>query len=473
MNLQLPISPDDLPLFAVAHAAPEPVVLQVRDVAARIRTAVEVEFMNPVWVEGELTNLRRQTGSGHLYFSLKDTETDARLDAVWFRSQQTAFASEMADGQLVRVYGLISVYEPRSAYQIRAQRVEPAGRGALYLALERLKKKLGAEGLFDPARKRPLPLLPRCIGVATSPSGAAIRDILRVTRRRFPNMRILVAPCRVQGPGAPEEIAAAVDRLSARPDVDVVIVARGGGSTEDLWAFNEEVVVRAIARCAHPVVSGVGHETDFTLADFAADVRAPTPSAAAMSAVPDRAELEGRVMELARRMEQVMRHRVDRERHRVERCAAHPWLRDPRRELRRISDRTRELGRSLALTVQRRTADWRQRLDELMQRGLETLRTRRAVAAQRLAHLSAERMETAARRAIETRRRQVTQLHARLHALSPFAVLQRGYSITFHPDGRIIRRADEVQPGHRIRTRLADGMIDSQVQTTTMDNSPL
>jgi len=456
-----------LPLFGTSRN--EPPVLRVAEVAQRIQSAIGRAFPDPVWVEGEVSNFRRQTHSGHAYFSLKDADTSARLDVVWFRSNQAPFVREMADGLRVRIWGEVCIYEPRSAYQIRALRVEPAGRGALYEALERLKARLAAEGLFDPARKRPLPRLPRCVGVATSPSGAALRDILRVIGRRFPNMPILVSPCRVQGEGAAADIAAAIDRLSARPDVEVVIVARGGGSIEDLWAYNEEAVVRAVARCAHPVVSGVGHETDITLTDLAADLRAPTPSAAAMAAVPDRAELERTVAQWAVRLRRAAWQTVNSRRARVCLAAAHPWFRDPRRAVRDPRERVRSLSRDLAVAARRRTSLFRQRLDDLAARARETLTTRQAAATQWLRALPSDRLLAAARRTLAARRLHAQQIDARLRALDPHAVLARGYSITRGPDGRLLRRADQVHPGDRLITRLWRGEVDSEVRTAKMD----
>lgn len=464
-----------LPLFdrlptesaaAPAPAAAPPVgaerVYRVAEVSARLANAVRGEFPDLMRVEGEISNLRRQSPSGHLYFSLKDADAPARLDAVWFRMLQSPFAYKMADGQQVRVLGQIGIYEPKSGYQIRVRAAEPAGRGALFEALERLKARLAAEGLFDPSRKRPLPVLPRCIGVATSPSGAALRDVLNVLARRFPTMRVLVSPCRVQGDGAAADIAAAIDRFRKFPEVEVILVVRGGGSIEDLWPFNEEAVVRAIARASVPVIAGVGHETDVTLADFAADRRAPTPSAAAEMAVAPREEFEQNVRHLWRRMIAAARRTTDGGRARLRVAAAHPLLRAPRQTLRDWRRRVADAAGSVSAGLRDRVIRYRQRLDDLSARGREALRTRLGRAVARAEAFPAARLSAAMVRAIEDRRRACRHFDARLRALGPDAVLRRGYSLTLRPDGSLVTRAADVCPGDELHTRLADGEIASR-----------
>ena len=256
---------------------PQRQVYSVSELTQRLKGLLETQFPD-VWVAGEISNLRPAT-SGHLYFTLKDS--NAQLRAVCFRSQARYLKFKPRDGVSVIARGRLSVYEARGEYQLLVELLEPAGLGALQLAFEQLKAKLAAEGLFDTARKKPLPVLPRTVGIVTSPSGAVIRDILRVLRRRYRNMNALLYPVRVQGEGAAQEIVQAIEHLNRRGGVDVMILARGGGSLEDLWAFNEEDVARAIAASRIPIISGVGHESDFTIADFVADLRAPTPSAAA------------------------------------------------------------------------------------------------------------------------------------------------------------------------------------------------
>jgi exodeoxyribonuclease VII large subunit len=259
-------------LFATAPAERRK-IYRVTELTRRIKAVLEDE-VGTVWVEGEVSNAKLMT-NGHLYFTLKD-ET-SQLTAAFFRFQQSGARVEVKDGAKLRALGRITVYEPRGQYQLIVQKLEAAGQGSLQEAFEKLKGKLNQEGLFDSARKRPLPRLPRHIGIVTSPTGAAIRDMLQILGRRFPNLHIVVAPVRVQGEGAAEEIAAALDLLNQRADLDVLIVGRGGGSLEDLWAFNEEAVARALARSRLPVISAVGHEIDFTISDFVADVRAPHP----------------------------------------------------------------------------------------------------------------------------------------------------------------------------------------------------
>ncbi|RMF77917.1 MAG: exodeoxyribonuclease VII large subunit, partial [Nitrospirae bacterium] len=266
---------------------PPPDLITVSELTRRLAELVEPAF-DGVWVAGEVSGVRR-AASGHTYFTLKDAE--ATLSCALFRYQARYQRYELKEGETIAVKGRISIYPPRGSYQLLTDYFEPLGAGSLAAAFERLKRKLEAEGLFDPARKRPLPLLPRCLGVVTSPTGAAIRDIVRVATARFPGIRILLAPARVQGEGAAAEIAAALAALDRRGECDVIIVGRGGGSLEELWPFNEEAVVRAVAACTTPVVSAVGHETDVTLCDLAADVRAATPSNAAELAVPVKAEL--------------------------------------------------------------------------------------------------------------------------------------------------------------------------------------
>ncbi len=435
MSLSRPTD-DALPL----PAAPEgPRIYRVAELAALITAAIEGRFPDPVLVEGEISGLRRQP-SGHMYFSLNDPAGTARIDAVWFARRQTAIAARLADGQQVRLSGEVGTYEPSSRYQIRVHDVAPAGRGALWEAFERLKAKLAAEGLFAPERKRPLPLLPRTIGVVTSPAGAALRDILNVLGRRFPNMHIVISPCRVQGEGAGAEIAAALERIGRWPGVDLVILARGGGSIEDLWAFNDEQVVRAVARCPRPVITGIGHETDFTLADFAADLRAPTPSAAAERAVVPRADFEDRIAQLDRRLRRATAHALS-----------------------DLRARLRDLHGAYAIALRGRLARLRQRLDDLHSRLRETLAGRAARARAALAAYPISRFEQALRRRLEQRREQCRHLDARRLALDPAAVLRRGYTITRRADGRLVSADDLPAAGERLRTQTAGAEIDSDV----------
>ena len=413
-------------------------IWKISELTRRIKGALEGAF-GSVWVEGEISNLRKPA-SGHAYFTLKDATSQLR--AVMFRGALAGVALQLRDGLMVRGFGQITVYEAAGDYQILLKRIEPAGEGELMLRLEALKKKLAAEGLFDAARKKPLPVLPQHVGIVTSPTGAAIRDILQVLDRRFANLHVLLAPVRVQGAGAAEEIAAAIDLLNARGGLDVLIVGRGGGSLEDLWCFNEEAVVRAIARSAIPVISAVGHEIDWTLSDFVADVRAPTPSAAAEIVVKGKDELERRVADLRRRMGLGARTAVLGWRHRLERAARTPGLLDPLQEAQRLQQRVD----FLAVRLQNALA------------GLPQLVRQRADAA-------ARRMERAVQMRLGEDRRALQHAEAQLRMLNPRGVLARGYSLTRLRGGKILRSAAEAPPGTELVTEFADGAVRSTVDS--------
>ena len=391
-------------------------IFTVSQLTHRIRNVLE-ETLGSVWVTGEVSNFRRPA-SGHCYFTLKDE--GAQISVVMWRGLAAALKFQIADGLSLIAKGELTVYEPRGQYQIVLRRAEPLGAGALQLAFLQLKEKLAAEGLFDESRKKPLPGIPNRIGIVTSPTGAAIRDMLNVILRRWPAARILVIPSRVQGREAAPEIASAIETANAMADLDVLIVGRGGGSLEDLWPFNEEVVARAIAASRIPVVSAVGHETDYTIADFAADVRALTPTDAGTLVVPDRRELVRSVASLAERLGQALLGRSARAR---ERLAA--------------------LGRSYAL---RRPFDRirarEQRLDDLCQRFFRSVE-----------HL------------VALRRQRLSAAGGRLESLSPLAVLRRGYSLTFtQPEDRLLRKVSAARPGTLLRTRLAKGEVFSRVE---------
>ena len=411
-------------------------VWKVSELTRRIKGALEGTF-GSVWVEGEVSNLRRPA-SGHAYFTLKDAASQLR--AVMFRSALAGVTVPLKDGLLVRGYGQITVYEAAGDYQILLRKLEAAGEGELMLRLEALKKRLAAEGLFAAERKRPLPALPQHVGIVTSPTGAAIRDILQVLDRRFANLHVVLAPVRVQGAGAADEIAAAIDLLNARGGLDVLIVGRGGGSLEDLWCFNEEAVVRAIVRSRIPVISAVGHEIDWTLSDFAADVRAPTPSAAAEMVVQGKAELERRVADLRRRLGLGARAAVLGWRNRLDRAARTPELRDPLQAVQRLQQ---DLD-FLAVRLQKALA------------GLPQLVRQRTDAA-------ARRMELAARLRLDEGRQALKHAETQLRMLNPKGVLARGYSLTRVRGGRLLRSAGDARPGMQLETEFADGAVRSTV----------
>lgn len=369
-----------------------------------------------VWVVGEISNLHRAR-SGHCYFTLKDE--DGQLRAALFRGDARRVRFELEEGLEVVVEAEVSIYAARGDLQLLARGLEPRGVGALQLAFEQLRRRLQAAGLFDEARKRPLPPHPRRLGVVTSPTSAAVRDVLQVAARRFPSTPILISPCLVQGEEAPAQIAAALDRLGRVEDVDVILLVRGGGSLEDLFAFNSETVAQAIARSPQPVISGVGHETDLTIADLVADARAPTPSAAAMQALPDRVALARLVGRDVSRLAEALGRRLEHARLRVERLGALLRARSP--QARVAFARTREARARVA--------------------ALQAIRSR-----------------------VDRPRRRLAEAATRLDALSPLAVLGRGYAIARRErDGRILRSAEEVALGERLDLRLAAGRLGVEV----------
>jgi exodeoxyribonuclease VII large subunit len=437
--------------------------LTVSELTERIQGVLETEFVD-VWVEGEVSNLKIAS-SGHWYFSLKDEQ--AQIRAVAWKTDARLIRFRPQDGMKVLARGQLRVYPPRGEYQISVQVLEPLGKGSLQQAFEELKERLEREGLFDPARKRPLPMLPRRIGVVTSPTGAVLRDILRVLRSRYANLEVLVYPALVQGEGAGAEIARgirALNRLAALPGqaLDVVVLARGGGSLEDLWAFNEETVARAIAASRIPTISAVGHETDFTIADFVADLRAPTPSAAAERVVQAKEELQARVAALEERRDAALRLWLARVRSRVEAAAAHRVFAAERGRLRVQAQRVDELGRraETALARERGRAHTRR-----LRERLEAFRFERQLAARRervVRH--SDRLLALFRGDAERRRAALARLAASLDGLSPLAVLGRGYALVWNEAGRrLVRDAAEVDEGQGLRIRLHRGALRATV----------
>jgi exodeoxyribonuclease VII large subunit len=387
---------------------------------------------------------------------------------VLFKMQRRYLRFDPKDGMLVIARGRISLYEPRGEYQLVIDYIEPKGIGALQIAFEQLKARLAQAGLFDPARKRPLPILPRCIGIVTSPTGAVIRDMLQILRRRFANLHVCVYPVRVQGDGAAEEVAQGIEVLNHYPGIDVIIVARGGGSLEDLWAFNAETVAQAIYASKLPVISAVGHEVDYTIADFVADVRAPTPSAAAELVIRNKSELHVELQVVAQRLERTMRHRLDAVRTRLEACRQRRVLKDPWAPLRTLEQRLDEFSARLIRATRARLRlsqgalehceEAIAHLSPLMMMGL--LR-------ERLARLE-QRLIAAQGRGMRRRREDLERLTATLQALSPLAVLARGYSICRHQtDGQVIREAHSVAPGMHIDIILWQGSLQCTVDAAT------
>ena len=434
-------------------------ILTVSQLTAEIKSLLERNFEH-LWVEGEISNLRIPS-SGHLYCTLKDES--AQIRAVMFRMQNRLLKFQPEDGLQVVGYGRLTVYEPRGEYQLVLDHLEPKGLGALQLAFEQLKEKLSREGLFDPARKKPLPSLPQKIGIVTSPTGAAIRDILQIIDRRFPNVHILLYPARVQGAGAGQEIARAIDELGRTPGLDVMIVGRGGGSLEDLWAFNEEVVARAISRCPVPIISAVGHEIDFTIADFVADLRAPTPSAAAELVVRNKAELAQSLESLGWRLTQVFRTFLESRQERLSSLIHR--LADPRKRLSDQRLRLEDLSSRLSTSANQSLRQRSERL-RMTTRGLTYLHPGRRVAefSQRLAQLW-RRLDLAGRSRLRSHRQGVEILAGRLQTLSPLAVLERGYSIArLLPSRQIIREASLLKAGDRLTVRVHRGEFTARVE---------
>jgi exodeoxyribonuclease VII large subunit len=435
----------------------------VAGITSLIRDSLEGRFSG-VWVEGEVSN-HRLPGSGHHYFTLKDPF--AQLSCVFFKGSASRCPVRLADGLQVQVYGNLSVYEARGQYQLVAQTVQAKGFGDLQAKFEALKRRLDAEGLFDPARKKPIPAFPARIGIVTSPTGAAIRDMINVLSRRAPWVRVMVRPARVQGDGAAEEIAAGVrafDGMAPGIRPDLVIVARGGGSIEDLWAFNEEVLARAIAACSIPVMSGVGHEIDFTIADFVSDRREPTPSAAAENAVPDGAALRRHLAlldeGLASRAGQALALRARHLRSLGREVEAH----EPGRRLRSLAQTLDYLEERLGQSVSGRLRHSGAELEAVF-RALSAIRPSRVLG--RLGERAdslAEALERAVRRGVEERARALRSLAELMESLSPDSVLKRGYSITTDSAGRLLTSASQVRPGDFLRTRLAEGELASRVE---------
>ncbi len=416
-----------------------------------------------VWIQGEISNCKHHS-SGHLYFSLKDAR--AQLKAACFRNNNRYLKFRPEDGMEVLVRGRLSVYEPRGDYQVIVEYMEPVGVGSLQLAFEQLKEKLRKEGLFDEAHKKPLPLLPRKIGIVTSPTGAAIRDMLRILKRRNASLNVLIYPARVQGAGAAEEITAGIRYLNGRDDIDVVIIGRGGGSMEDLWAFNEEVVARAVYESALPLISAVGHEVDFTISDFAADLRAPTPSAAAEMVSGAREDLRIGVQSLHGRLYQAIRSGIERRRLHLERLAHDRAFAVAPNRIRDLQQRFDETTLRLYQSVQRFVSNVRHR-EHMASAGLKKADLRRFILHRKDAWRHCHRGLTAGIRACLKRERARFELAAgKMDSLSPLAILKRGFSLCRDEDGTIIKNAADVCRGDSVRVTLSKGELECMVQET-------
>jgi exodeoxyribonuclease VII large subunit len=434
-------------------------VFTVREINAAIHGVLEREF-DDIWVGGEISGTRLAT-SGHYYFTLK--EQDSQLRCVCFRTSARYLKFKPQDGIAVVARGRIEVYEVRGEYQLMVEHLEPQGHGALQFAFEQLKKKLAAEGLFDPARKRPLPRFPRRIGIVTSPGGAAIRDIVNILSRRFPGLHVRLYPAQVQGEGSVEEVCRGLSYFSESGWADVVIVGRGGGSLEDLWTFNEEAVAREIAGSKVPVVSAVGHETDFTIADFVADLRAPTPSAAAELVVPTREQILEQIGGASGSLRQALRYRLSEAARKLHQRGID----------RATSLLARQIGRSFQHVdeLDHQLRAWAGRYLEVRKSDLRELEARLKVLDLRLrflrTHRRLERAESAAMQGVRGRlnaaRARFEPLSAKLEQLSPLRVLDRGYAIVQDEHGSVIKDQAEAPPGLALAIRLARGRIKARV----------
>ncbi len=437
---------------------PERKVYTVSEFTEELKDLLEGEYPS-VWIQGEISNFHAAP-SGHVYFTLKDESAQVRC--VMFRMQTRFLKFKPEDGLDVITWGRVSIYSPRGEYQLILDTMEPLGIGSLMLAFEQLKNKLTEEGLFEESRKKPLPRFPRSVGLVTSRKGAAVRDMIRIASRRFPGTCLLLSSTSVQGDKAPDEIIAALDRLCAVEEVEVIIIGRGGGSIEDLWAFNDERVVRAVAACPVPIVSAVGHETDFTLTDFAADLRASTPSAAAELVVPDKLEILDRVIQLTARLRNSVTKEVRRRKEIVNETVKR--LYDPRRKILERRQRLDDLTIRLKTSMMRHLGELRQESVATAKRLRPEYPKRRVEAAREEVEALLNRLGRSGGDSIKGARTDVEKLAARLDVLSPLAVLSRGYSITMRWEERaVITDARAVRTGEQVRVRLHQGELDCTV----------
>ena len=434
-----------------------PRALTVSELNHQARHLLESSFMQ-VWVEGELSGFSRPS-SGHWYFSLKDQKCQIRC--AMFRGANQRIRTLPREGDQIRIRGKVTLYENRGDFQIIVEHLEPAGLGALQQAFEALKARLQGEGLFDPARKKPIPATPRHIGVVTSPTGAAIHDILTVLKRRCPAIPVTLYPTAVQGQAATADIVQAIDRAQRHGLADVLIIGRGGGSLEDLWCFNEEAVARAIAACSIPTVSAVGHEVDVTIADFVADLRAPTPSAAAEKISPDQQDWLRRLAEQQGRLGQSAHRLLQRLDSQLGHLSAR--LRDPRRELLEKAQRMDELEMRLNKAISGRLGQQKQKTDYLLQRmSAQSPRRTLKTASEQTQQLE-ERLTLAARHLLRQKDERLQHIAQTLHAVSPLATLGRGYAIVKDDNDRIVRKAGDLVTGSQITARLGHGSVSARV----------
>lgn len=434
-------------------------IYSVYDITSEIKRSLDA--LGIIWIQGEISNFKRHT-SGHLYFSLKDSR--AQIKAACFRNNNIYLKFRPEDGMEVVARGRLSVYEPRGDYQIIVEYMEPVGLGSLQLAFDQLKEKLRKEGLFDEAHKIALPLLPSKVGIVTSPTGAAIRDMLRILKRRNASLDVLLFPVKVQGQGAAEEIASGIRYLNGRPDIGVIIIGRGGGSIEDLWAFNEEVVARAIYDSGLPLISAVGHEVDYTIADFVADLRAPTPSAAAELVSGAREDLRMSVDSLKGRLCQAVRRALDRNRLQLERLAHNKAFTVAPNKIRDLQQRFDENTLRMTQALYRFTREVRHR-ERMLSARLIALDLPRFIAHRKdMLARDYQGLTSAIRVLLHRERARFELAVGKIDALSPLAILKRGFALCRDSKGAIVKRAADVALGDRVRVTLAAGELDCRIE---------
>lgn len=437
-------------------------VLSIKDLNRYIRMKLESDsLMQDVWVRGEISNFTHHS-SGHMYFTLKDA--DSRIKSIMFASQNQRLAFRPKEGTRVIARGNVSVYERDGQYQFYATHMQPDGIGSLYLAYEQLKKKLDEEGLFAAERKKPLPKFPKAIGVITSPTGAAVRDIMITLRRRYPTVPILIYPVLVQGTQAGASIVKAINAMNRHNEVDVLIVGRGGGSLEELWAFNEEIVARAIYASAIPIISAVGHETDFTIADFVADLRAATPTAAAELAVPHHLELKQHMRRLEQRLEQALAMRVRQERDRLGRLTRSPFFVHPRKYLLQHAERLDRLSEQLQYRMNGLIGRADDRFTKLQHRIMRRNPNEQVIFARKRVDSETKQLLQAMQGIVKEQKLKLMTGMKQLDALSPLKVMSRGYSLVYdEQDQRLIKSLSDVQPGDMVHVKVSDGQLECQV----------
>jgi exodeoxyribonuclease VII large subunit len=446
--------------FEFQATPPQRKIWRVGEIVSNVRTQLERNYAD-IWVEGEISNFR-PADSGHLYFTLKDGEAQLRI--VMFRMQARLLRFKPENGMAIVARGRVTMYEARGELQLQAEYLEPQGAGALQVAFEQLKAKLAAEGLFAAERKKAIPALPRKIGVVTSPRGAAIQDILNILRRRHESVHVLIYPAQVQGEAAADEVASGVRHFSKNKSVDVIIVARGGGSVEDLWAFNDEALARAIAASEVPVISAVGHETDFTICDFVADLRAPTPSAAAEIVIRSKQELGDRVASLRLRAARAMRYQLLASRNALTALAQQGTFARMRDLISRRGQRLDELVFRMAEAQRRHLRTYHRRLETAAARvRAHDLRAKLA-GMRRDVTARTSALAAATRNLLLRQRGRLERLSGQVQALSPIAILERGYALVFNASGQLVKDAAQLSTGDAVRTRLARGEFTSEVK---------